>query len=45
MRKINKKYPIIIGLLLAVAALALIFLPKRTAGDTDGLHRGGRDCI
>ena len=33
MRKINKKYPIIIGLLLAVAALALIFLPKRTAGD------------
>ena len=33
MRKINKKYPIIIGVLLAVAALALIFLPKRTAGD------------
>ena len=33
MHKINKKYPITIGLLLAVAALALIFLPKQTAGD------------
>ena len=30
MHKINKKYPITIGLLLAVAALALIFLPKQT---------------
>ena len=33
MRKIDKRYPITIGLLLAVAALALVFLPKRTAGD------------
>lgn len=33
MRKINKKYPLAIGLLLAVAALALIFLPKRTTND------------
>ena len=33
MRKINKKYPIAVGVLLAVAALALIFLPKRTAHD------------
>ena len=33
MKKINKKYPFVFGLLLAVAALLLIFLPKRTAGD------------
>ena len=33
MRKINKKYPIAVGVLLAVAALALVFLPKRTAND------------
>lgn len=33
MRKIRKEYSLTIGVLLAVAALLLIFLPKRTAGD------------
>lgn len=33
MRKIRKEYSLTVGVLLAVAALLLIFLPKRTAGD------------
>ena len=30
---VKKKYPLAAGLLIVVAALALIFLPKRTADD------------
>lgn len=33
MQKIKKKYSIAVGILLAVAALVLVFLPKRTADD------------